>query len=69
MIDKAIIKALEETGLPWEIEKGTKHGKLRLAGRMIGVIQLNTQRAAKRSSVKALVCTIRKKAKEILDTQ
>lgn len=31
-------KALDATGLPWHIESGSKHFKIRLAGRMAGII-------------------------------
>lgn len=65
MIDKAIVRALNDTGLPWEIEPGTKHGKLRLAGRVIGVIQLNTQRQTRPTLVKAMVATIKRAAKGV----
>jgi hypothetical protein len=30
-------EALDKTGLPWGIENGTRHNKIRLAGRLVGV--------------------------------
>jgi hypothetical protein len=36
--DPRLRAALEETGLEWGIEPGTKHFKLRLAGRLVCVI-------------------------------
>ena len=36
-LDKSIRGALDATGLPWTIEDGGKHCKIRLAGRLVGV--------------------------------
>lgn len=33
-------KALDETGLPWTIELGSRHHHLRLAGRLVCVLPL-----------------------------
>ncbi len=35
-----VIDALNETGLPWQIEPGTKHRKIMVAGKMVGVVSL-----------------------------
>lgn len=36
--DPKLKAALNETGLPWTIEPGSKHFKLRLAGRLVSII-------------------------------
>lgn len=38
MFDAKLEAALNETGLPWEIEPGSKHHKIRLKGRLAGII-------------------------------
>lgn len=44
-LDKSIRGALDATGLPWTVETGGKHHKIRLAGRLVGVFSMgnNTQ--------------------------
>jgi hypothetical protein len=37
-IDKAISKALDDTGLPWCLEYGKGHVKIRVADRLAGVV-------------------------------
>ena len=50
-IDRAIKRALEETGLPYEFVKGGKHIVVRLNGHHAGILPYGTttggQRAAK----------------------
>lgn len=36
--DKRLGEALDATGLPWTIEPGTRHFKIRLAGRLCGLV-------------------------------
>jgi hypothetical protein len=38
MIPKEVEQALEETGLPWEIEEGSRHRKIKVAGRLVGIL-------------------------------
>ena len=40
-LPKEVKRALDDTGLPWKVEKGTKHYKIKLAGRMVGILPLN----------------------------
>jgi hypothetical protein len=37
-LDAAIERALEESGVPWTIEVGSKHYKIRVGGRLAGVL-------------------------------
>lgn len=43
MLD-AIKKDLDATGLPWRIEEGKKHLKLRLGRRMVGILPIKGKR-------------------------
>lgn len=36
--DEKVLQALRETGLPWAIEPGHGHNKIRLCGRLVGVM-------------------------------
>lgn len=38
MIDKRITEALKEIGLPWHVERGKKHQKIFVCGRMVAVV-------------------------------
>lgn len=40
-----IEQALQSTGMPWEIEQGSRHRKIKVNGRMVGILpngQLNS---------------------------
>lgn len=37
-IDKRIQAALDETNLPWEIEQGARHRKIRVNGKFCGIL-------------------------------
>jgi len=37
-LDAAIERALEESGVPWTVEVGSKHYKIRVGGRLAGVL-------------------------------
>lgn len=38
MIPKEVQQALDETGLPYTIEEGTRHLKIKVAGHLVGVL-------------------------------
>jgi hypothetical protein len=59
-----IIRALQETGLPWEIEKGNGHAKLRLCGHMVGVVKYGKRGHLKRAELN-VIAQIRQKAAEL----
>jgi hypothetical protein len=40
ILDREITRTLRATGLPWSVEPRGRHYKVRLAGRLIGVISL-----------------------------
>lgn len=37
-LDKQIEIELQKTGLPWDAERGSRHIKIRLAGRFVGIL-------------------------------
>jgi hypothetical protein len=37
-LDTKIRKALEDTGLPWHVQGGSKHWQVRLQGRLVGIL-------------------------------
>jgi hypothetical protein len=37
-VPKEIQEALDATGLPWEVISGSRHFKIVLAGRMVGIL-------------------------------
>lgn len=37
-IPDEIVAALDATGLPWEVDNGSRHAKLRLCGRLVGIL-------------------------------
>ena len=63
-IDPKTRQALEETGLPWELENGKKHTKIRLAGQFVGILPQNG-RIAEGVANRNVVAQIKRAAKEI----
>lgn len=39
-LPKDIHQALEGTGKPWNVEKGSRHRKIKVAGRLVGILPL-----------------------------
>lgn len=61
-LDPPIERALEETGLPYEITRGGKHYKIKLSGRLVGVFGIAARSAR---AEKNIVAQIRRAAKEM----
>lgn len=59
-----VMKALYETGLPWQIEHGHGHKKIRLCGRLVGVMGQN-QTGAGHREIMNVIGQIKRAAKEI----
>lgn len=59
-----IVRALENTGLPWEIEKGKGHTKLRLCGHLVGVVSYGKNGHDKRAELN-VIAQIKNKATEL----
>ena len=37
-LPKVIRQALDETGMPWDVERGKKHLKIKVAGKLAGIL-------------------------------
>lgn len=62
-IHKRIRQALDDTGLPWTIESGSKHFKVRLDGRLVAIYPQGTVREASPNDVRNTVANIRRAAR------
>ena len=62
-MEAQIRMALDATGLPWEISQGRGHQKIRLAGHLVGVVNVVPSESGR--PTKNIVAQIRRKAKEI----
>lgn len=60
-----IEKALKETGLPYEIQRGRKHKHIRLAGKFVGIVPYGRMGDAESRSAKNVRAQIRRAAKEV----
>lgn len=63
-LDERIAKALEETGLPYSVENGSRHWKLVVAGRLVGIASKGKVRDRKRVTLN-VVAQIRRVASEV----
>ena len=53
-IDRQVRKALEASGLPWELIPGHGHNKLRVAGKLIGVMGVRPNESSQRNTKNTL---------------
>lgn len=58
-----IKEALNATGKPWEIEQGKRHHKIKLNGRMVGILPLSSFQTSDMRCIKNTVSQIRRAAK------
>lgn len=49
-LPRGLKEALDETGVPWTIERGKRHYHIRMDGRLVGVIGLSTSEIASRAT-------------------
>jgi len=59
-----IMKALDETGLPWQVETGHGHKKIRLCNRLVGVMS-HSQKGTSRREMMNVIGQIKRAAREI----
>jgi len=59
-----IMKALDETGLPWQVETGHGHKKIRLCNRLVGVMS-HSQKGTNRREMMNVIGQIKRAAREI----
>lgn len=64
-IDKRLKDALEQTGLPWEIERGGRHYKVKIAGKLAAIFPLGTANERERRSLLNTISQVRRTAKGI----
>jgi len=64
-LDPKIRKALEETSLPWAIETGSKHYKVRLSGRLVGVFPHGRKTEGSQHANANLLANIKRLAREL----
>lgn len=63
-MDKTIREELEKTGLSWEIMQGSKHKKIYLQGRLVGILPRDGKKGAERT-VCNTIAQIRRAAQSI----
>jgi hypothetical protein len=64
-LDRRIREALEETGLPWLLEPGKGHLKLRVGGRLAGIISTSSKCEGAQRNALNTVSQIRRVARSI----
>jgi hypothetical protein len=64
-IPDGVREALEETRLPWGLETGGKHYKVKLAGRLVGVLPKGKHTSTYKRSILNTIAQVRRAAKEI----
>lgn len=70
-LDDVVERALEESGVPWTIENGGKHFKIKVGGRLVGVVPKG-RRSSAALGVRAAMNTasqIRRTAKMVRETK
>lgn len=61
--------ALNESGFPWEVEIGSKHRKIRMAGRLVTIIPHGKKQEANRRVVLNTVGHVRRMAETLRGEQ
>lgn len=61
----ALKAALDETGLPYEIERGGRHAKIKLAGRLVGILPKGSGNEAHSRSLMNTISQVRRMAREL----
>lgn len=65
MIPKTIKRELEATGHPWSVDKGKRHLKVRLCGRMVGILPGDGKGHSADRAAKNIVAQIRRAARDL----
>ncbi len=61
----ALREALTKTGLPWEVENGKKHNKVKLAGKLVCVYPHGKPRDVNRRALLNTITQVRNAAREL----
>lgn len=64
-IDPKVRQALDNTGLPWRIETGSKHNKIRLNNRLVGVYPQGKKTEADPRANLNIISNIKRIAREM----
>lgn len=57
--------ALDATGLPWEVEPGKKHQKIKLGGRLVAILPYGKEQSAYRRALLNSITQVRRMAREM----
>lgn len=57
--------ALDATGLPWEVEPGKKHQKIKLGGRLVAILPYGKEQSAYKRALLNTISQIRRAAQEL----
>lgn len=64
-LPQAMREALDQTGLPWMVEAGKKHNKVKLAGRLVAVYPHGKEQTAYKRALLNSISQIRRAAQEL----
>lgn len=64
-VPKELEAELDATGLPWRLEIGKSHRKIRLAGRLVGILPHGKKQEADRRQLLNTIAQVRRMAKEL----
>lgn len=59
-----VMRALDETGLPWQVESGRGHKKIKLCGHLVGVMGHRKDHVDRRAELN-VIHQIKRKAREL----
>lgn len=62
-LPKQVQRALDDTGLPYAVEAGKRHRKIKVGGRLVGVLPMNGCDAGNDRACKNVVAQIRRAGK------
>ena len=64
-IDPRLADALDATGLPWTTECGTKHYKVRLAGKLVAIYPRGKKQESDKRALLNTITQVRHAAQEL----
>lgn len=68
-LPEKVREALEETGLPWDVEAGSRHLKIKVSGRLAGILPRSKFNSSHSRSLLNTVSQIRNVAREIKESR
>jgi hypothetical protein len=64
-LPKEVTRTLDATGLPWHVEGGSKHYKIIMADRIVGVYPQGTIKESNGAAMRNMVARTRRTAREM----